>query len=32
MVNGEQYTYSMETLAVLEGAATALSAAHITAG
>ena len=32
MVNGEQYTYSMEVLAVLEGAATALSAAHITAG
>ena len=31
MVDGEQYSYSMETLAVLEGAATAQSAEHVTA-
>jgi len=31
MVNGEQYRYSMETLGLLEGAATALSAEHMTA-
>lgn len=31
MVDGEQYRYSMETLGILEGAATAQSAAHLTA-
>ena len=31
MVNGEQYRYSMETLGLLEGAATALFAEHVTA-
>ena len=31
MVNGEQYRYSMETHGLLEGAATALSAEHMTA-
>lgn len=31
MVNGEQYRYSMEALGILEGAATAQSAAHLTA-
>lgn len=30
IVDGEQYRYSMETLAILEGAATAASAAHLT--
>ena len=31
MVDGEQYRYSMEALGILEGAATAQSAAHLTA-